>query len=55
MELSDFLKKEKEIKDKKEQLNKEMSNLNKELDSLYTAAWNDGFVWDSVDKKWYKG
>ena len=55
MELSDFLTKEKEIEDKKEKLNKELRDLNKELDSLYTTAWNDGFIWDSTDKKWYKG
>jgi len=54
MELSDFLTKEKEIEDKKEKLTEELINLNKELNLLYTTAWNDGFVWDSTEKKWYK-
>lgn len=61
MELSEFITKEKEIEQRKVQLNKEIYNLNEkldslyeELDSLYETAWKNGFVWDSSEKKWYK-
>lgn len=54
MELPELLTQFKEIEDKKELLKKELYNLNKELDLLYESAWNDGFVWDSAEKKWYK-
>ena len=54
MELSDFLAKEKEIFSKIEQSIREQQSLHTELDGLYYAAWKDGFVWDSGEKKWYK-
>jgi chaperonin cofactor prefoldin len=54
MELPELLTKFKELEDKKEKLKKELYELNNEISELYTTAWNDGFVWDFTEKKWYK-
>ena len=55
MELNNFLTKETELLEKETILYQEIAQLRVELSILHGKAIKDGFVWDSVDKKWYKG
>ena len=44
-----------DLRIKEPKLMDEINAINKELGELYKESIKEGFVWDCVEKDWYKG